>query len=217
MWRGMFGVVGVAALLMLPTPASASGRPTMAVQHELTNGGFAGAEWQAQNQTHSSDVVVNVVRQRQGPSLLDLTAVYDKLAPDGSVVDETFIVTETTKGFQFSSDPTGLSSAALAGRVPVTVCTHFFATCRLGTVSLAVTWTGGGAITRGATAWRPDVEPGSGSLYLFDEHTSGSSRAAVATGRLDGQTLTAPTLASATIGTERGGSIFVCLNDGCEN
>jgi hypothetical protein len=189
----------------------------MAVQHELTNGVFANAEWQTQDETRSSDVLVNVIRQRHGPSILDLTAAYDQLDPDGTVVDETFIVTDTTKGFQLSSDPTSLSSAALVGRVPVTICTHLFTICRAGTVSLAVTWTGSGAITRGATAWRPDVEPASGSLYLFNEHTSGSSRAAVATGTLNGHTLTLPSLASATIGTEHDGSIFVCLNDGCEN
>jgi hypothetical protein len=204
-------------LLTLPTAARANGPPTIAVQHDLTNGLFAGAEWQTQNQTRSSDVVVNVIRQRHGPSILDLTAAYDQLAPDGSVVDETFIVTDTTRGFQLSSDPTGLSSAALVGRVPVTICTHLFAICGPGAVSLAVTWSGGGPITRGATSWRPDVEPASGSLYLFNEHTSGSSRAAVATGTLNGHPLTASSLASATIGTERDGSIFVCLNDGCEN
>jgi hypothetical protein len=217
MWRSVLGGLGVAALLTQPAAASATGRPTMAVQHELINGVFAGAEWQAQNRSRSSDVLVNVVRQRHGPPLLDLAATYDELDADGSVVDEKFIVTDTTQGFKFSTDPTGLSSAVLAGHVPVTICTHLSATCRPGTVSLAVTWTGAGAITRGDTAWRPDVEPAPGSLYLFDEHTSGSSRAAVATGTLDGHSLTAPSLASAAIGTERDGSIFVCLNDGCEN
>jgi hypothetical protein len=217
MWRGVLGAVGVAALLTLPAPAFGSGPPAMAVQHESTNGVFGSAEWQTQSQTRSSDVLVNVIRQRHGPPILDLAAVYDQLDRDGSVVDETFIVTDTSTGFQFSSDPTGLASADLAGRVPATICTHLFTTCRPGNVSLAVTWTGGGPITRGATTWRPDVEPGFGSLYLFDEHTSGSSRAAAATGTLNGHTLTAPTLVSATIGTERDGSVFVCLNDGCEN
>ena len=217
MGRSVFGAVGAAALLTLPTSALASGPPTMAVQHELTNGVFATAEWQTQTPIRSSDVLVNVVRQRHGPSVLDLTAAFDQLDSNGSVVDETFLVTDTTKGFQLSSDPTGLSSAALVGRVPLTICTHLFTICRPGTVSLAVTWTVSGVITRGATAWRPDVEAASGSLYLFNEHMSGASRPAVATGTLNGHTLTLPSLASATIGTEHGGSILVCLNDGCEN
>jgi hypothetical protein len=101
--------------------------------------------------------------------------------------------------------------------VPVTTCTHFFMIYRKGSLTLAVTWAGGGPITHGATAWRPDVEPASGSLYLLNEHSSGSSRAAVATGTLNGLGLPVQSLASATIGTEHAGSIFVCLNDGCEN
>jgi hypothetical protein len=217
MWQRIVGVAGAALLLVLPAAASASGPPTIAVQHQLTNGVFASAEWQTQSQTRSSDVLVNVIRQRRGPSVLDLAATYDELDSNGNIVDEMFVVTDTTEGFQLSGDPTGLDSARLAGRVPATICTHLFATCRPGTVSVAVTWTGTGPVTRGATAWRPDVEPASGSLYLFNEHLSGSIRAAGATGTLNGRALTAPALTSATIGTERDGSIFVCLNDGCED
>jgi hypothetical protein len=217
MWRIIGGVAGVALFLTLPTSALASGPPTIAVQHALTNGVFASAEWQTQSQTRSSDVLVNVIRQRHGPSVLDVAATYDLLDSNGNVVDETFIVTDTTAGFQLSDDPAGLNSAALTGAVPVTICTHLFASCRPATASIAITWTGNGPVTRGATAWRPDVEPASGSLYLFNEHLSGSTRAAGASGTLNGRTLTAPSLTSATIGTEQGGSIFVCLNDGCQN
>lgn len=213
---GVIGVVGALALVMTPG-ALASGEPEMSVQHDLTNGVFATAEWQWQTPTRSSDVVVSVVRQRHGPSILDLSAVYDTLGADGGVSDETFIVADATTGFQVSTDPTGLGSTALVGRVPVTICTHFFVTCRPGTASLDVTWTGTGLITRGATGWRPDVEPAAGSLYLFNERTSGSSRQAVAAGMLNGHTLLARRLASAGIGTVRDGTIFVCLNDGCEN
>lgn len=213
----LIAALGALALLMLPAGARASGKPEMAVQHELTNGVFASAEWQRQTPTSSSDILVNVLRQHHGPSILDLAAVYDTLDATGVVIDETFIVTDTTTGFRLSTDPTGLGSAALIGRVPVTICTHLFATCRPGTASLAVTWTGTGSVTRGATSWRPDVEPAAGSLYLFNERTSGSSRQAVATGTLNGHRLSATSLASATIGTVRDGSIFVCLNDGCEN
>jgi hypothetical protein len=217
MWQRIVGMAGLALSLALPAAAFANGPPTIAVQRQLTNGVFATAEWQTHRETRSSDVVVNVIRQRRGPSVLDLAATYDQLDSNGNVVDETFIVTDTSEGFQLSGDPTGLDSARLVGRVPATICTHLFATCRPGTVSVAVGWTGNGPITRGAIAWRPDVGPASGSLYLFNEHLSGSVRAAGATGALNGRALTAPALTSATIGIERDGSIFVCLNDGCEN
>lgn len=214
---GVIGAAGVLALLVMAPGALAGGQPEMSVQHDLTNGVFATAEWQRQTATHLSDVAVSVVRQRHGLSVLDLSAVYDTLDANGEVSDETFIVADTTTGFQVSTDPTGLGSAALAGRVPVTICTHFSVTCRPATASLTVTWTGVGLVTRGATAWRPDVEPEAASLYLLNEQTSGSSRQAVAAGMLNGHSLSAGSVASASIGTVRDGTIFVCLNGGCEN
>ena len=217
MRRTLILVVGLTALLVLPARALAGGPPTMAVQHTLTNGVFARAEWYTQTTTRFSDVAVNVVRQRHGSSVLDLAADYQTLDSNGLAIDETFIVSDTTTGFTLTSDPTGLGQATLVGRVPVTICTHLFVTCNPGTASVTVRWTGSGPITRGAITGRPDVEPGSGALYLFDEHLSGSSRTAVATGTLNSHPLTTPSLASATIGTVRDGTIFVCLNDGCEN
>jgi hypothetical protein len=218
MRRSAVVVVALTVLGALPDSALAVGHSEMAVQHTLTNGVFANAEWYSNTPTRYSDVVVGVVRPRHGASMLDLTAYYQTFDSNGVLIEDTFIVTDTTTGFHFTSNPTGLGTATLVGHVPVTICTDYFSVCNPGTASLTVTWTGSGPIVRGADAGPPGVQPPPRSgLVLFNEHVSGSSQTAAATGTLNTNPLTALNLYSAAIGAVRDGSIFVCFDAGCEN
>lgn len=216
--QALIAAIGITAALTPTAAATAGGRPFLAVQHTLTNGVFATAEWQTQTQSRSSDVAVSVVQPRQGAPILDVSGVYDRLDPHGVTTGQTLIVTDTSRGFRFGRDHTGLGWATLTGRVAVTICRYPAGACVPATASISVTWTGEGPVTRGAvTGLTAPAQAGHGSLYLFDEHLSGSGRAATSAGALAGHALDAATLSSAAIGTVHSGSIFVCLNDGCEN
>jgi hypothetical protein len=75
--------------------------------------------------------------------------------------------------------------------------------CTNTTVDLDVTWTGEGPISRDA-----QTSPRQGDVIIEDAHFVGQSRAATATGELDGRRLGAANFAL--FGTARSGEVFVC-------
>ena len=219
--RRFFGyaVLGIAPLLLagMISPAVAAagvGPPGGGVQHQFTNGPFATATWFTQTAQTLTLTSVAAARHPGGGTELTVSQEVETLAT-GSFSDTEV---DVSSGFTFTIDATHFTAAAVHGTgLPAQTCDD--SGCSLTTFSVSATWTGQGAITRGAVNSK-DIETrhNGNFLYIQLEHFAGASRNATASGTIGAQSYTtADALAPAILGNMHTGYIFLCLDGGCEN
>lgn len=216
MRRTLIGLaVTTLTLLALAVPASAASNQ---VTHFRFRGTFAEAAWSSRSATSFTDTSVFVSKTRQGSELF-----VDKFRgrlKNGQFAGGTDTILRGTRGrpfltsgFTFVINAPKLASASVSGsRLPAKRCT-FDANgnqtgCNRTTISLNVRWTGHGPITRSVSNFHMKTDG-----FSISSHSTGTSRAATATGTVAGLTLTAKQLAFADLGTTKSGDIKRCI--GC--
>ena len=147
-------------------------------------------------------------------TVFQIVAILDA---NGFVISETVTTADVFSGFTFTIDAAHLTGAAVHGTgLPAQTCGD---TCYPTTISVSATWTGQGAITRGAVNSN-DVEsaPSGNFFYHQVEHFSGASRNATASGTIGAYSYSpADATAPPTLGNMHTGYIFLCMAAGCEN
>jgi hypothetical protein len=111
-----------------------------------------------------------------------------------------------------------LTGAAVHGTdLPAEGCN--FDGCSPTTVSVSVTWTGQGALTRGAVNVNAvTTRPEGNFLYHQIEHFAGASRTASASGTIGAESYSpADALGTPMLGNMQTGYLFMCLDGGCED
>jgi hypothetical protein len=202
-----------------PASASAGIGPPGGMQHEITIGTFATAEWVSQTAQEATDTSITVVRHPgQGGTELTVTQAVTTYDAAGNPIDSTQTTVDALSGFTFTIDGTLFTNAAVAGsNLPAQTCDELTGACSATTLDVSAQWSGQGTITRGAIASR-DIETRSNFLNILIEHMAGATRAATATGTIGAQTYTAAdAILPPTLGTIRTGFVFLCLDGGCEN
>jgi hypothetical protein len=170
--------------------------------------------WTTSTATSSTSTSVNAFTTQQSPEL-SVVQFIDNLAADGSFTGATEISADVTSGFSFAIDKAQLTNGSLsASGLPAIACTYDanfnLIGCTFTTISASVTWTGQGPITR------------SGSNFHFKSgmfsqtiHSTGTDRAAAATGTVGAFTLGASQLSSADLGIANSGTTTVCIGNSC--
>ena len=147
-----FLILVTALLAGVITPAVAAagaGPPLGGVQHVFTNGPFATADWFSQTARTATDTSVTAVRHPGGGQELTVFQRVDTLDANGFVISETVTTADVFSGFTFTIDAAHLTGAAVHGTgLPAQTCGD--TSCYPTTISVSATWTGQGAITRGA-------------------------------------------------------------------
>jgi hypothetical protein len=220
---GGFLLPALSVLLVgMIAPASASagiGPPPGGVQHQLTNGTFATAEWVSQTPQTATDTAITAIRHPGlGGTELTVTQIVTTYDAAGNPIDTTQTTVDALSGFIFTIDGTLFRQAAVAGlNLPAQTCDELTGACSATTLDVSAQWSGQGAITRGAITSK-DIEVRSNFLFIQIEHMAGATRAAAATGTIGAQTYSATdAISPPTLGTIRTGFIFLCLDGGCEN
>ena len=211
----MLVITPLIAGIISPAVATAGvGPPGGGVQHQFTNGPFATTDWITQTAQRITDTSVTAVRHPGGGKELSVFQEVETLATDSFTVT----TVDVTSGFTFTIDATHLTDAAVQGTgLPAQTCTD--AACFPTTINVFTTWTGQGAITRGAVNSK-DIETrhNGNFLYIQLEHFAGASRTATASGTIGAQSYsTADTSTPPILANMHTGYIFLCLNGGCEN
>lgn len=175
------------------------------VGHSRSSTAYATATWSAETDTSYTETTVDVVSSTSDGTMglyvsrIDVTR--DSEGNDTRIV-ETML--ETGQGFSFAIDAKQLSGATLTAEgLPATTCSfdprsNEDAECTDTTVSLDVTWTGQGAITRSVIN---EHRTGGGST--LNVHISGVSRDALASGTVAGHVMDAGELQSAMLAADR--------------
>lgn len=215
-----YAVLVVAPLLLAgvisPTVATAGvGPPLGGVQHQVTNGPFATAAWATQTTQTFTFASVTAVRHPGGGMELSVFGEEFNLATGSA----TYTNVDASSGFTFTIDATHLTAAAVQGTgLPAQTCDDT-GNCYPATISVSATWTGQGALTRGAISSRDIETRHTGNfLYIQLEHFAGASRDAAASGTIGAQSYsTADAIAPPALGNMHTGYIFLCLDNGCEN
>jgi hypothetical protein len=113
-----------------------------------------------------------------------------------------------------------LTGAAVAGTgLPAQTCDDT-GSCHASTISVSATWTGQGAITRGAINSNDVESVGHFGNFFYHqvEHFSGASRNATASGTIGAYSYTAAdAVTPPLLGNMQTGYIFLCMAEGCEN
>lgn len=205
------GSLMLAATVLLtaavPSAIAVAGVGPPSIQHQFTNGPFATVEWGSQVGQKLTDTSVTAIRHPAGGVELTVDQVVE--------TSTNWIVTtaDVSSGFTFTIDATHLSGASVHGAgLPAQTCSL---TCHATTINVSATWTGQGAVTRGAVNGK-DIEPGN-FLYIQIEHLAGASRNATATGTIGAYSYDAADVAVSTLGDMHTGYLFLCMAAGCEN
>jgi hypothetical protein len=160
-----------------------------------------------------TDTEVNVSTSKQGSQLF-VERFTAHLDAHGNFAGATDTFSDVTRGFSFTRRPS-LAGASLSGSgLPATRCTldaDFNETgCTATTINATVTWTGQGPISRSGSNDRFKSD-----RFRVTEHSNETFRAATATGRVAGGTLSARDLQFAGLGTTKFGSTTVCIGNSC--
>lgn len=208
----------LAGVITPAVAAAGAGPPLGGVQHVFTNGSFATADWYSQTARAATDTSVTAVRHPGGGKELTVFQVVDTLDANGFVVSETVTTADVFSGFTFTIDATHFTGAAVHGTgLPAQTCGD---TCYPTTIRVSATWTGQGAITRGAVNSNDVESVGHFGNFFYHqvEHFSGASRSATASGTIGAYSYSpADATAPPALGNMRTGYIFLCMAAGCEN
>jgi hypothetical protein len=218
MRRSLIGlaVMGL-ALLSIAAPASAaSGQVT---QFRF-RGTFAEASWFSRTATSFTATSVNAVKTKQGHELF--ADVFQGRLKNGQFLGGTDTSLRgpggknfVTSGFAFVISVPKLASASVRGSgLPARTCTIDAngrrTGCKRTTISLNVSWTGHGPITRSVFNFHMKT-----AGFSMSSHSSGTDRAATATGTVAGRTLTAKQLDFADLGIAKSADIKRCIGNAC--
>lgn len=209
--RRVLTVIAVSLLGVLSLAGPASAAPGQ-VTHFTDKGTFAEADWQVTAGTTFTETYLNVSASSTGSQLFLQRFVGHKDA-EGEVIGDTLTTVEVQDGFTFTINASKLSSASVrATDLPAQVCDidangELVEPCASTTVDLNVTWTGVGPISRSVSNSHYGTEG-----FRINEHFSGTSRQAVATGTVAGSTLTVDDLQGASLGKNKSGTTKSCTD-----
>jgi hypothetical protein len=212
MRRALIGLAGTAfAVLALAGPASAA--PGQVTQVRF-NGTFAEVFWSTSSATSFTNFEVNVSTSKQGSELY-VDHFTGNLNAMGNFTGGTDTFADVATGFSFAIDKTHLTSASTSGSgLPAMTCSVDVSGnesgCSATTMDVTVTWTGQGPITRAVLNQRFKS-----SGFSVTDHSSGTDRAAAATGTVAGSTLGASELVFADLGFTNSGTITRCIGLSC--
>jgi hypothetical protein len=209
--RALVGLaVTMVAVLALAGPASAaSGQVT----HFRFHGSFADAAWFTSSATSFTNTSVSVSKSRQGSSLF-VDQLSGNLDASGNFTGGTDTSALVTSGFSFTIDATKLTRASTSGLgLPATTCTldangNPVGPCTDTTVDVNVTWIGQGPIGRQTSTSHFKAD---GFSVTF--HTSGTDRAATATGTVGGLAMGDSQFAD--LGNANQGETDLCIGNSC--
>ncbi len=209
-------VTALTVLLMAAPASAASGQVT----HFRFRGIFAEATWESSTSKGFTDTSVDAVKTKQGFELY--VDVFTGRLKNGQFAGGTDISLRgpggknfLTKGFSFTISVPKLSSASVSGSgLPARRCTVDAngnrTGCQRTTISLNVGWAGHGPITRSVYNFRMKT-----AGFSMSSHSSGTDRAATATGTVAGRTLTAKQQVFADLGTAKSADIKRCIGNAC--
>jgi hypothetical protein len=214
MRRTLIGLAAAAlTLLTLAGPASAATGQVKQVTHYRFSGTFADAGWYISSATSSTSTYVNVSQSNQGTELIvnQYTANFDA---NGNFTGETDTYADVTGGFSATIEKS-LGSALTSGSgLPATTCTYDANYSQIGcsdtTIDVNASWTGQGPITRSVFNQHFKTVG-----FSENDHFTGTSRTATATGTAGGLTLSAADLQYADLGTTKSGTTTICIGSSC--
>ena len=218
MRRSLIGlaVMGFTVLAIAVPASAASGQVTQFRFH----GTFAEAFWSISTKTSFTGTSVSVVKTRQGSQLF--ADVFQGKVKNGQFLGGTDTSLRgpggknfLTSGFAFAISVPKLADASVSGSgLPARTCTIDAngnqTGCKRTTLSLNVTWTGHGPITRTVSNFHMKT-----AGFSMSSHSSGTDRAATATGTVAGRTLTAKQQQFADLGTAKSADIKRCIGNAC--
>ena len=209
-----FAVIPLTLLAVAAPAAAATGK----VSHFRFHGTFAEAAWSRSSATRFTETSVLVTKTKNGSELF--VDVFRGKLRDGEFAGGTDTTLRgtgrapfLTTGFSFAINAPKLTSASLKGSaLPARKCT-IDATgnqtgCTRTTIDVNVRWTGHGPITRTVSNFHMKT-----AGFSLSSHSTGTSRAAAATGTVAGLSLTRRQLAFADLGMTKSGEIKRCI--GC--
>jgi hypothetical protein len=203
--------------LAVAVPASAA---TGQVTRFRTSGTRAEAFWFTKTKTSFTGTTAIVVKTKQGTELI--ASMFQGKLVNGQFVGGTDTSLRgpggtnfVTTGFSFAINAPKLTSASVRGSgLPARQCTVDAdgnpTSCRRITISVNVTWTGHGALTRSVSNARTKT-----AGFSLHSHFAGTTRAATATGTIAGHTLTAKQLEFADLGIIKSGEMTRCIGSAC--
>ena len=218
MRRSLIGlaVMGFTVLSIAVPASAASGQVTQFRFH----GTFAEALSFTRTKTSFTDISVSAVKAKQGSQLF--ADVFQGRLKNGQVLGGTDTSLRgpggkdfVTSGFAFAISVPKLADASVSGSgLPARTCTIDAngnqTGCKRTTLSLNVTWTGHGPITRTVSNFHMKT-----AGFSMSSHSSGTDRAATATGTVAGRTLTAKQQQFADLGTAKSADIKRCIGNAC--
>lgn len=203
-------VLAVAALLLIVSPAAAARGQTF---HFRFHGAFAEAAWFTSTSTSTTDTYINVSKARTGEELFvdQFTANLDA---NGNVTGYTETTADVTSGFTFTINKKFSNASVSGSNLPATTCTYDvnfnLIGCSDTTIDVSASWTGEGKLSH-STANDHFKSDG----FSVNDHFSGASRNAIATGTIGGLTLTVNDLEFADLGRANSGTTIVCIGNAC--
>ena len=213
MRRALIGLAVTAlTVLAVAAPASAAPGQVKQVTHFRFSGTFAEAGWSISSATSSTSTYVNVSQSTQGTELY-VDQFTENLA-NGNITGATDTFADVTSGFSLTIEKSLASASTSGSGLPATTCTYDADFNQIGcsdtTIDVNANWTGQGPITR-------SVYNNHFKTVGFSEndHFSGTSRTATATGTVGGLTLSAAELQGADLGTAKSGTTTICIGSSC--
>lgn len=203
--------VAVLTVLALAGPASAArGQVTIF----RSNGILAEAFWFSNSTTSFTSTTVSVSQSRGASPVLGVFQFIGNLDADGNLTGGTQTVVDAARsGFSFAIDTAKLASASVTGSgLAATTCAvaadETVSDCHGTTIDVNADWTGEGPISR--TVSHSHFHQGA---FTENIHTSGTGRAATATGAVGGVTLSAADVVQAELVSRGEADITLCI--GC--
>ena len=212
MRRALISLAAAAfTVLALAGPAgAASGQVT----HFNFSGKFAEADWSSSSATRTTETLFQVVSNRGGSPSLFVERFSSTSDANGNLTGFIDTTADTNNGVSFAL-PQSLASASLSAfGVPAQTCT-FDANfnqigCEATTINVTAAWTGQGPISRGVSTSHVKTDG-----FSVTTHDNGTFRDASATGTFNGTTFSASQLNFADFGTDKSGSVTVCVGGSC--
>ena len=218
MRRSLIGLA-VMGLTLLSIAAPASAASGQVTQFRF-RGTFAEAFWSTSTKTSFIATSVNAVKTKQGHELF--ADVFQGRLKNGQFLGGTDTSLRgpggknfVTSGFAFAISVPKLADASVSGSgLPARTCTIDAngnrTGCKRTTLSLNVSWTGHGPITRSVFNFHMKT-----AGFSMSSHSTGTDRAATAAGTVAGRTLTAKQLEFADLGTAKSADIKRCIGNAC--
>jgi hypothetical protein len=204
--------MSLVAMLSCVGPASASPGQTF---HVRFNGTFAEAAWETSTASTITDTYINPSRTSNGQLQLFVDQFTQTVDQSGAFQGATDTSALVTSGFAFTIDSGKFNTASVSGtNIPAQTCTYDanfnLIGCTDTTIDASTNWTGQGPVTQSVTSDHFHTHG-----FTENDHFSGKSRGATATGTIGGLTLGSGDLAFADLGTTHSGSVVICVGATC--